>query len=216
MTSSGVLRLMAAIAAIACPALATAQVYKCVDRNGRVTYQQQPCTADAPKEQRLDIFIGSRPGLADDGTDPWAEQVGKKIVVTGMPRATVMRAVGSPQQMRAGTAGEDAAEVWVYRRPDLEKRVGFRGGVVIWTKDTIEDAASASPTRLSRQAVVRGRDCGSIEIDLGPAESTVSETDAELGRPVVRYTFPAVPPENERTTVVCDAGVIARVDRVVN
>lgn len=219
MTRNGMLRFLVALAAIACPVLAGAQVYKCVDRNGRVTYQQQPCP-DAPKEQRLDIFIGNRTEAADTnaGTDPWAEQVGKKIVVAGMPRATVMRAVGSPQRMRAGTGDEDAAEVWVYRRPDLDKRIGFQGGVVIWIKEGSEDAAAiaAAATRLPRAAVIRGMNCGSLEDNLGPAASVVPETDQELRRPVVRYTFPSTPPENERTIVICEEGVVARVDRILD
>ena len=77
-------KLAAVSIALAVTAIADAQVFKCVDKSGRVTYQSQPCL-DAPKQQRLDINLGSRPGVADSGADPWAEQVGKKVVVNGMP-----------------------------------------------------------------------------------------------------------------------------------
>jgi len=207
-------KLAAVSIALAVTAIADAQVFKCVDKSGRVTYQSQPCP-DAPKQERLDINLGSRPGVADVGADPWAEQVGKKVVVSGMPRATVMRALGSPTQMRAGTAVEDAAEVWVYRRPDMQRRIGFRSGVVSWIKDGDEEPAGA-PVRMSRKAVVRGMQCGSLTESLGPADSILTEPDAELGKPVMRYTFPSMPPENETTIVFCDDGVVARVDRVLD
>lgn len=208
-------KLAALLVACAAPMLAHGQVFKCVDTKGRVSYQSTPCP-DAPTERKLDINLGPRNDAGGAAApDPWAEQVAKKVVVNGMPRATVARAVGSPTVMRAGTPADDAAEVWIYRRGEAERRIGFRNGVVAWVQEGMGDL-TPPPVRVSRREIVRGRSCGDLLRDLGPADTIVSVEDAELARPLMRYVFPSSPPDNETTTVFCDDGVVARVDRVLD
>jgi len=201
--------------ALAIPGLALAQVYKCVDRAGRTTYQQQPCP-DTQKGGRLSLSIDNGSTRQDeDATEAWDAAVKQKRVLAGMPRAFVIRAFGSPQTMRPGNADESATEVWVYKRGDLETRVGFRGGVVAWSNDV--DPAGVAPPDPSfvsaRKALTTGMSCAPLESALGSAESTLEEFDSMLLRTVVRVAWAPTVAEPERTVVTCDSGVVARIDR---
>ena len=205
--ASGVL--LAALAVLAAPA-AHAQVYKCVDRAGRTTYQQQPCP-DAQKGGRVELYLAAPPAKGDDDAE-LAQRARLKEVTVGMTRVLVVQAWGSPQEMRPGRAGEEAGEVWVYRRSDLEARVGFRDGTVAWLNlgpDDAGQAVAATP----RQALSPGRPCATLEADLGPAEAVEEEFDAGVGRQVTRYRWGPTTADNERTFVVCDQGAIASVRR---
>lgn len=204
--ASGVL--LAALAVLAAPA-AHAQVYKCVDRAGRTTYQQQPCP-DTQKGGRVDLYLSAPPAKGDDDAE-LAQRARLKEVTVGMTRVLVVQAWGSPQEMRPGRAGEEAGEVWVYRRTDLEARVGFRDGTVAWLNLGPEDGGQAAGT--PRQALAPGRSCATLEADLGPAEAVEEEFDAGVGRQVTRYRWGPTTADNERTFVVCDQGAIASVRR---
>ena len=115
---------VAAIAAsVAAPA--AAQVYKCIDRAGRVTYQQQPCPDAQTGGPMSSIIVdNSRTQAGDDENADWTEHIKRKQVVQGMPRAVVIQAYGSPQEMRPGRARENATEVWSYRRPTSPRPLG--------------------------------------------------------------------------------------------
>ena len=134
-----------------------------------------------------------------------------KEVTVGMTRVLVVQAWGSPQEMRPGRAGEEAGEVWVYRRADLDARVGFRDGTVAWLNLGPEDGGQAAGT--PRQALAPGRSCATLEADLGPAEAVEEEFDAGVGRQVTRYRWGPTTADHERTFVVCDQGAIASVRR---
>ena len=114
--------------------------------------------------------------------------------------------------LRPPRAGEDASEVWVYRRTDLEARVGFRNNVVAWLNHGSEDAAQAAAAAATpRQALVPGRPCATLEADLGPAEGIEEDFDAAVGRRVLHYRWSPTTADNETTFVVCDQGVVASV-----
>jgi hypothetical protein len=142
-------------------------------------------------------------------------QADQKKVLPGMSRSLVAKAYGTPQEMRPGQAGEDATEVWVYRKPELNVRVGFRGGFVAWLNNSpAQDAAAASEAEpTSRQTLARGMSCASLQGQLGNAESLEEEYDAAVGRNVLRMIWPPTDTEQERLVVTCDRGAIARVDR---
>lgn len=199
------------LAALAAPA-ADAQVYKCVDRAGRTTYQQQPCP-EAQKGGRVELHVGAAPSRNDDDAE-LAQRARLKEVAVGMSRVQVVQAWGSPQEMRPPRAGEAASEVWAYRRNDLEARIGFRSDAVAWVNHGPEDAApSASAIATSRQGVAPGRPCTTLEADLGPAEAVEEDFDATVGRRVVQYRWAPTTADNETTFVVCDQGVVASVRR---
>jgi hypothetical protein len=194
-----------------------AQVYKCVDRAGRTTYQQQPCP-DAQKGGRMALSVDNGSTRQDGAAaaDLEAQAAGKKIL-PGMTRALVVKAHGTPQEMRTGEAGENATEVWVYRKRDLNARVGFRGGFVAWVNDsaagtdaTPEVAAGATP----RQALARGMPCEPLQRQLGNATSVEEDYDPALARTVVRMIWPPTEMEQERLIVTCDGGAVARIDRI--
>ncbi len=193
---------------------ASAQVYKCVDRAGRTSYQQQPCP-DTHKGGRVELWLGNaNTGTGEDRDREWAARAKDKTVVPGMPRAFVVQAYGTPQEMRPGRAGEEATEVWVYRRSDLDTRVGFKGGVVAWVGDQPPEAPppeNAAPA--TRQSLAAGASCARLESDLGPSQSAVPERDDALGRDLVRYTWLPKEGDNVHLIVYCDRGVVARVDR---
>jgi hypothetical protein len=192
-------------------------VYKCVDRAGRTTYQQQPCP-DTQKGGRLSLSVDNGSTRQDDAAASELEaQAARKKVLPGMSRALVAKAYGTPQEMRPGEAGEDATEVWIFRKPELNVRVGFRAGFVAWVNDNVPaDAAPASasaaePTQ--RQALARGMPCATLQRDLGNAETLEEDYDPALGRKVLRMIWPPTDTEQERLVVTCDGGAIARVDR---
>ena len=95
--------LAAALIALACPAVADAQVYKCVDRAGRTTYQQQPCP-EAQTGGRLSLPVdnGSTQQRGERAPADLDPQARLKKIVPGMTRAAVAQAHGTPQEMRPG------------------------------------------------------------------------------------------------------------------
>jgi len=138
------------IALLACAAPgALAQVFKCVDTLGRVTYQESPCPGtDAGRA--VELFLDN--GSARDSPDVearWRAAALQHEVLPGMPRRWVVQALGMPAQMRAGAPNEGVREVWTYQSPTSIVRVGFVGDVAAWSRT--EPAAPLAP--LNRPAV---------------------------------------------------------------
>jgi hypothetical protein len=192
-----------------------AQIHKCVDKAGRTTYQQQPCPS-AQKSTRMDLQLNNG-SVQDDATDSdWAAKASRKEVGVGMPRAFVVQAYGTPQEMRPGRAKENAVEVWRYRREDFNVALGFNKGLVAWTNFSPSDEPEAEldpePTR--RKEFYIARKCADLEVEAGPATTTTDEMDEALARRVMRYIWEPEPGDRERTTVTCVDGVVARVERI--
>jgi hypothetical protein len=193
---------------------ATAQVFKCVDKAGRTTYQQRPC-AGAEKSSRMDVPLNNG-SVQDDNDGEWAAKAGRKEVGVGMPRAFVMQAYGMPQEMRAGRAQEKAAEVWRYRRNDAEIAVGFNNGVVAWVNDAPSNEPElppdAEPSR--RKYFHTQRKCAELAAEAGAPASVYEELDEAMARRVMRHVWESEPGDRERTIVTCVDGTVARVDRM--
>jgi hypothetical protein len=175
-------RLPIAVLALAAAGVADAQVYKCVDGQGRTTYQQEPC-AKTEKGARVDL-------LPDNGSTrdaaaleaQWAAAAKQGQVVTGMPKRYVQAAYGAPSEMRGGSATDRVSEVWVYRNAGGTRRVGFLDGRVAFdrgddggsgppaTQETGDLAArrdAAGTPVAARRSIQPGRDCGSVIAEAG-------------------------------------------------
>lgn len=193
---------------------ATAQVYKCVEKSGRTTYQQLPCP-DAQKGTRMDM-PRSNGNTQDDASDTeWSARAKRKEVIVGMPRAYVVQAYGTPQEMRPGRAEEKAVEVWQYRRSDLNIALGFNRGLVAWTNIDAPDTAAAAPdTEPSlRQNFTVSRKCADLAAEAGAPTSVYDELDEGTAKRVTRQVWEAAPGDRERTVVTCLDGTVTRVDR---
>ncbi len=213
-TGRGIVLPLAAMLAFSLPA--SAEIYKCVDSAGRVTYQQTRCPASA-KGGRVELFVdnGSSRGAPDEEA-LWEAAVRDHIVVVGMPRAHVIRSLGNARDMRPGPPGEGAAEVWSYPRDDGVLRIGFARGLVVWQR-TDTGAAEASPQDLARAAaraeIARGQNCIQVLADVGNATSE-EDVSPEPGTVSRRYTWEPVPGDaHMRTTVLCINGQVAEVER---
>lgn len=207
--------MVAAMALLAVALPATAQVYKCADKAGRITYQQQPCPV-SQKGARMDLQLNNGT-VQDGGADgDWAARAARKEVVVGMPRAFVVKAQGTPQEMRPGRPQENAAEVWRYRRKDFDLGVGFNKGVVAWIKDNPSDAPAAAPDPepSRRQNFHVTRKCADIAAEAGAPASVYEEMDEGMARRVMRHVWEPEPGDRERTIVTCVDGAIARVERI--
>lgn len=195
-------------------AAAQAQVYKCVDRAGRTTYQQAPC-AEAQKGGRVELMLGngsSQSGESDADRE-WGERAKRKDVRAGMPRAYVVRAFGTPQEMRPGRARENASEVWLYRRSDLELAVGFVKGVVAWTNDPAKLDVEPETIPSRRQLATVNRACSELAAEMGEPDSVTTALDDQLGRTVELRQWVPAPGDRETTIVTCLDGKVLRVER---
>jgi len=93
---------------------AGAQVYKCVDARGQVTYQQEACAGGASGGPvQLNDALKVRPA-GDEALWSAAAREGKPLV--GMPKPFVIAASGQPREIRAPRLGEGGTEVWVYAK----------------------------------------------------------------------------------------------------
>src|SRR5687767_10623653 len=151
----------AAIAALAVASPALAQVYKCVDRAGHVTYQQSPCTGG---QQGGAVELKEPVTVRQDGNDAmWSAAAREQRVVVGMPKPFVTQALGTPAQIRAPRNGESGSEVWVYNRNGQTTRVGFINNAIAWMRsdapaapaDARASGAPPAPTGAQREARIR-------------------------------------------------------------
>jgi len=183
---------------------ARGQIVKCTDTSGHVTYQQAPCAAG---QQGRAIELVKDEAPADAAT--WEAAAGAGRVVSGMPKRWVLRARGTPPDIRAATPAEKAAEVWRYPQATTVLTVGFTGDAVAWVRDeprlVAAPAASAPAPATSapatavappvatsnrrsaenRSSIARGRTCDSVLAAMGPPDrkESVQISAATLGGP---------------------------------
>jgi uncharacterized protein DUF4124 len=143
-------RLMSlAIVASALPAMAAAppgaQIFKCTDASGNVTYQNEPCPKNV-KAGRVDIFDNSWTTDRVEKEAEWRRNAAEHRVVAGMPVHWVREALGEPAEVR-DTATAGAAEVWVYNLPDRNVQVGVLNSQVLWFREApvVAPAARVTP-----------------------------------------------------------------------
>lgn len=142
-----ILRTAAGLAALGAliAAPAAAQILKCTDDSGNVTYQNEPCPKNV-KAGRVDIFDNSWTADRAEKEAEWRRNATLHRVVTGMPLRWVRDALGEPVEVR-DTATAGAAEVWLYNLPDRSVQVGILADQVLWFRETpvIGPAARISP-----------------------------------------------------------------------
>jgi hypothetical protein len=132
-----VLTLGATVGFALCIALATpasAQIFKCTDASGNVTYQNEACAKNL-KAGRVDIFDNSWTADRAEKEAEWRRNAASRRVVTGMPQRWVREALGEPAEIR-NTATGGAAEVWSYNLPDRNVQVGVLAEQVVWVRET--------------------------------------------------------------------------------
>ena len=138
------IRSLLSMIVVLCASAAHAQVFKCVDASGNVTYQQEPCTGGAKGaavELRTDNAQSQDPA---DRDGRWRIAAERGAVIPGMPKRWVQQALGQPREIRRGTASEGVAEVWVYQTPRGPLLVGFRTNAVEWSRGAGTGGAGAA------------------------------------------------------------------------
>jgi uncharacterized protein DUF4124 len=135
--------------AIAAPA--AAQIFKCTDASGNVTYQNEACAKNL-KAGRVDIFDNSWTADRAEKEAEWRRNAASHRVVTGMPQRWVRDALGEPAEIR-NTATAGAAEVWSYSLPDRSVQVGILGEQVVWVRETPVQAPLTRAAPGSNQGV---------------------------------------------------------------
>lgn len=210
------------------PAVAVAQVYKCVDRTGHTTYQQSPCTGgQSGAAIELADPVLARPGASSSERSEaaWLAATREGRAVVGMPKPFVTQGLGSPAEIRAPRSGEVGSEVWVYPKGALVTRIGFQDNAVAWirTDATAPERASGAPgapaaivdreTRV-REALTVGKACTAALQDAGPPDR---EEPLIVGQGVGRgaryvYVFDTAN-VNTYAAFVCLGGRVTSVER---
>jgi hypothetical protein len=203
--------LVLALLACAAPA-ALAQVFKCVDGLGRVTYQESPCPG-SESGRAVELFLDN--GSARDSADVearWRTAALQHEVLPGMPRRWVVQSLGMPTQMRPGAPNEGVREVWTYQNATSIVRVGFVGDVAAWSRTEQTGplapldrppAPAASPAAESGDAA-RGKvsvdqKCDDVLTTLGAPQAqarvrvNAGAAGAERQVDATRYTYEPLP-----------------------
>jgi hypothetical protein len=206
---------------------AAAQVYKCTDRNGHVTYQQEPCSG-ALKGGAVELTepVTVRPG-ANANEALWSAAAREGRAIVGMPKTFVTEALGRAAEIRTPRAGEAGTEVWVYPKAGQVTRIGFQNNAVAWIRsDAIEAPAKpgvpAAPDREARvrQALVVGRPCDAALSEAGPADREEPLTVGAQGGAVqgggTRYVYTFDGSNvNAYAAFVCVGGRVTGVERYI-
>jgi hypothetical protein len=216
-------RAACAIILAAYAAGAGAQVYKCVDARGQVTYQQEPCaggTSGGPVQ--LNDALKVRPA-GDEATWSAAAREGKPLV--GMPKPFVIAASGEPREIRVPRAGEGGTEVWVYAKGGQVMRIGFAGtGVVAWIRSDAAAAEAPGTAPLAarpadratrvREALNIGKPCAAVLAEAGPADREEPLAVGGVAGSGTRYVYSFDPANaNAYAAFVCVGGRVTGVER---
>jgi hypothetical protein len=202
-------RFALAVAAVALASATHAQVFKCVDASGRTTYQQAPCAKDE-RGSRVEISTDNGSTQEPSALDAqWTAASRRGQVLAGMPKRYVRDAYGVPAEVRAGTLDDRASEIWVYRNPGGQRRVGFLDGRVSWDRGDDASAAPPAPDESgdtasrrdaaplnARRLIAGGRDCGSVLGEAGRPDRSEGVQVAVPGpggqsvlTPAMRHTY---------------------------
>ena len=147
-------RLLRAAGAFACLAAAmitlpaAAEIFKCTDGGGNITYQNEKCPTGT-KSGRVEIFDNNWTANRSEKEAEWQRNANNHRVVTGMPAKWVRESLGEPGEIRETTTG-GATELWVYNLPDRAVQVGMRDSEVLWSREAppaVARTAAAAPGR---------------------------------------------------------------------
>ncbi len=223
---------MVVLLGLAAPA-ATQGVVKCVDADGNVTYQNFNCTGGQAGRPVTLPKAESR-----DEASLWEAAAKDARVVVGMPKRWVLRARGTPVEIRPGLPRDNATEVWRYApRESVTLLVGFAGSNVAWLRDDAAGRDSAtgaagvaaagnpasapaaavadSSTRgaQNRRFVIAGRYCEHVFAEIGNADRQEALPGNNVG---IRYFYdPQGGDPKMRTTFSCIGGKVADVERTL-
>ena len=199
---------------------ASAQVVRCVDAAGNITYQDAPCEKG---QAARNVTLPS--AETRDTAGAWEAAARDGRVIKGMPKRWVIRARGTPLEIRPGSAREDATEIWRYVGRDGSLLVGFAGSDVQWIRDESarrSEPVPASPLSSSaargpenRRFVIAGRYCEHVIAEIGPPDrqEPIALSAGEAG---FRFFYEPVAGDSlMRTVFSCIGGKVADVERTV-
>ena len=208
-------------------AATTTEIYKCTDRSGNITYQNEKCPTGS-QAGRVDIFDNNWTASGAEKNAEWQRNAADRRVVTGMPAHWVREGLGDPAEIRDTTTG-GAKELWVYNLPDRALQIGMLDDKVQWFRETPAAPASgfaqapppASPSPsatvapnapTSRSSAVPAKTASPRPIDilqapdamrsLDPALTGQSPRTSESPRPVESLRTPEPASENAAPRVV--------------
>lgn len=219
---------MAVLLRSAVPAMAQG-VVKCVDGDGNVTYQNSNCTGGQAGRPVTLPKAESR-----DEAGLWEAAAKDARVVVGMPKRWVLRARGTPVEIRPAAARDGATEVWRYApRDGVTLLVGFAGPNVAWMRDDAvrRESASVAPAGApagapanavadgstrgaqNRRFVIAGRYCEHVFAEIGTADRQEALPGPNAG---TRHIYePQSGEPTMRTAFSCIGGKVADVDRTM-
>jgi hypothetical protein len=195
--------------------IARAEVYKCLDAAGHVTYQEAPC-AGGQKGGSVELKdpVTVRPGVNESA---WSIPAREGRAVVGMPKTFVTEALGKPGEIRAPRAGEPGSEVWVYTKAGQVTRIGFQNNAVAWMRS---DSAAPEPkpalatdkeSRV-RDALQIGRPCNAVLQDAGTPDREEPLVAGNTSGARYVYAFDATN-ANAYAAFVCLGGRVTSVER---
>jgi hypothetical protein len=128
----------------------SAQIFKCTDASGNVTYQNEPCPK-ASKSGRIELFDNRWTATKEEREAEWRRNASERRVVAGMPARWVREALGEPAEIRdTTTAG--AAQLWLYSFPERSVQVGMLNDQVLWFRETPTARTGQSGERPATEA----------------------------------------------------------------
>ena len=207
-----------------------AQVFKCVDANGHVTYQQAPCPT-SHRGGQLELFLDNGSGRDSPETEArWRQLAAQHEVATGMPKRWLQQSLGAPAEQRPGTTAEAASEVLTFVQPTQVVKVGLLAGVVAWSRaeSTLGTgggtpaAATTEGADAARGRVAADRNCEEVLGELGlpqgqePTRVVVGTGGTIRSAEGTRYSYEPVPGGlPARLSFVCVDGRVVSVARDV-
>ena len=126
--------LWAALALCSIASPATADIYKCMDRAGNITYQNEKCPAGG-KAERVDIFDNSWTADRAEKEAQWQRNAAERRVAAGMPASWVREGLGDPAEIKETMTG-GATEQWTYNLSDRSMQIGMLRDRVLWFRET--------------------------------------------------------------------------------
>jgi hypothetical protein len=112
---------------------AAAEIFKCTDQAGNVTYTNEKCPSGS-KAGKVEIFDNNWTASRGEKDAEWQRNAAEHRVLTGMPARWVREALGDPAETRETTTG-GATELWVYSLPDRSVQVGMLDNQVLWVRE---------------------------------------------------------------------------------
>jgi len=140
------IRKAALLVALLAPVAAFAQ-FKCVQADGKISFQQMPCEGGG-SSQRLGVDGRGQTPPPAAGGNHWAA-IARGVPEVGMTRKELDSAVGRPDKSTVGQNGGDSEDVLTYNKADKTYDVSLRNGVVTSVYARDPDTAQATTAAAS-------------------------------------------------------------------